>query len=265
MQELNGPTVAANLLTGGIDEYFTRTDSNGASNFLTDALGGTVELASSTGTPQVNYSYGPFGAIEATGTTDSDYTYAGREADGLGLYYDRARYYNPAVGRFISEDPIGLFGGINEYVYVDDDPMEFKDPLGTDKCNGGGNGAGSGSGPGSGAGSDGLDQFAPLFNADHELESIVANDIVLPGSLIGSGAAVSTLGGMTIVIGVAAGPLGWFTLVPLGGAEFVSGVGLGVEGIEYGIHHDFINPTNPFGPTIPGLPAFPTKSGGCGE
>ena len=62
VQELNG-SVTANLLTGGVDEYFTRIDSTGTSNFLTDALGSTVELTDSGGNPQVQYGYGPFGAI----------------------------------------------------------------------------------------------------------------------------------------------------------------------------------------------------------
>ncbi len=47
--------------------------------------------------------------------------------------YYRARYYNPAIGRFISEDPIGLAAGPNEYAYVGDSPMDFIDPLGMDK------------------------------------------------------------------------------------------------------------------------------------
>lgn len=130
---MNGSTVTANLLTGGIDEYFTRTDSGGTSNFLTDALGSTIALTDTSGNSQVEYSYGPFGNINITGTTNNTYTYTGRETDGLGVYYYRARYYNPTTGRFISEDPLGFLSGINGYVYVDDDPMDFNDPFGMDK------------------------------------------------------------------------------------------------------------------------------------
>jgi hypothetical protein len=46
---------------------------------------------------------------------------------------DWARYYAPALGRFISEDPIGFRGGINRYAYVGDSPLNFVDPLGKDK------------------------------------------------------------------------------------------------------------------------------------
>jgi YD repeat-containing protein len=58
VQELNGTTPTANLLTGGIDEYFIRADSTGTYNYLTDALGSTVALTDSTGAPQVEYSNG---------------------------------------------------------------------------------------------------------------------------------------------------------------------------------------------------------------
>jgi RHS repeat-associated protein len=134
VQETNGTTITANLLTGGIDEYFTRADSSGTSEFLTDSLGSTVALTDSTGNPQVQYSYAPFGAINISGTTNNSYTFTGREIDGLGLYYYRARYYNPSTGRFISEDPLGLSAGTNFYSYVLDDPIDLTDPLGADPC-----------------------------------------------------------------------------------------------------------------------------------
>jgi RHS repeat-associated protein len=44
--------------------------------------------------------------------------------------YYRARYYDPQIGRFISEDPIGVRGGINFYVYAANSPVDFVDPLG---------------------------------------------------------------------------------------------------------------------------------------
>jgi RHS repeat-associated protein len=47
-----------------------------------------------------------------------------------GLFYNRARYYNPQTGRYISSDPIGLRGGLNTYAYVADSPLRWTDPLG---------------------------------------------------------------------------------------------------------------------------------------
>ncbi|MCH8531601.1 MAG: RHS repeat-associated core domain-containing protein [Saccharospirillum sp.] len=46
-----------------------------------------------------------------------------------GLYQNRYRYYDPGVGRYISQDPIGLMGGLNAYRYCPN-PVEFVDPLG---------------------------------------------------------------------------------------------------------------------------------------
>jgi len=133
VQEKAGATVTANLLTGlGIDEFFTRTDEAGAMSLLPDALGSTVALGDSTGTLQTQYTYEPFGYALQTGlASSSSYKYTGREDDGTGLYYYRARYYHPRLQRFIGEDPIGLGGGSsNFYLYVRNDPTYRKDPSG---------------------------------------------------------------------------------------------------------------------------------------
>jgi RHS repeat-associated protein len=134
VQELNGSTVTANLLTGGVDERFLRTTANETDNYLTDALGSPIALTSSTGNAAVQYSYGPFGATRIAGTTTNSFTFTGREIDGLGINYYRSRYYNPTIGRFISEDPIGFAGGINLYGYTGNDPIDYFDPLGFDQA-----------------------------------------------------------------------------------------------------------------------------------
>ena len=86
VQEKNGATVTANLLTGlGIDEFFQRTDGVGSRGLLTDALGSTVALGDSTGTLQTQYTYEPFGYVSQTGQANSSsYKYTGREDDGSG-------------------------------------------------------------------------------------------------------------------------------------------------------------------------------------
>jgi RHS repeat-associated protein len=65
------------------------------------------------------------------GGTVTGYGFTGREFDPeTGLLYYRARYYDPKIGRFISEDPIGLSAGINFYSYVYNDPVNLVDPFG---------------------------------------------------------------------------------------------------------------------------------------
>ena len=133
VQELSGSTVTANLLTGpGVDQAITRTDSSGTSTFLTDAQGSTIALADNAGTLPTQYSYGPFGLTTTSGVgSGNSFQYTGRENDGTGLYYYRARYYNPALGRFISEDPAGMSGsGANLYGYVGNSPTSGSDPSG---------------------------------------------------------------------------------------------------------------------------------------
>jgi RHS repeat-associated protein len=132
VQELSGSTVTANLLSGRIDEVFTRTDSNGAANFLPDALGSTVELTGPSGNMLASYAYEPFGNTTVTsGSSANPYQYTGRENDGTGLYYYRARYYNPSLQRFISEDPLGFAANsVNFYEYTYDNPTRFVDPSG---------------------------------------------------------------------------------------------------------------------------------------
>jgi RHS repeat-associated protein len=127
---LGAPT--ANLLTGlSIDEFFQRTDSAGARSLVTDILGSTLALADSAGAIQTSYSYEPFGKATAGGASSTNsFQFTGRENDGTGLYYYRMRYYNPALQRFISADPIGFAGGINPYTYVANNPLILVDPLG---------------------------------------------------------------------------------------------------------------------------------------
>jgi RHS repeat-associated protein len=128
----SSPAAKANLLTGlGIDEYFTRTDSSGTMAFLSDALGSTVGLVNSAGGVGTSYAYQPFGATTVSGTNGNPYQFTGRENDGTGLYFYRARYYSPTFQRFIAQDPIGFRGGdANLYAYVFNDPVNLLDPLG---------------------------------------------------------------------------------------------------------------------------------------
>jgi len=47
-----------------------------------------------------------------------------------GLHYNYHRYYDPATGRYLTTDPIGLAGGINLFAYTDNNPINYVDPYG---------------------------------------------------------------------------------------------------------------------------------------
>ncbi|WP_218130109.1 RHS repeat-associated core domain-containing protein [Pseudomonas sp. NFACC13-1] len=123
---------AAKLLTGGVDEVFSRTEASGSTySYLVDALGSTQALSDSTGASTTQYTYEPYGQTSSSGSASTNsQQYTGRENDGTGVYYYRARYYQSGFGRFISGDPIGLAGGINMYTYVEGNPIYSTDPLG---------------------------------------------------------------------------------------------------------------------------------------
>jgi len=57
------------------------------------------------------------------------------ETGPIFLYYYRARYYDPTIGRFLKEDPIHFRGGINFYLYVRNDPIQLRDRQGLTPCN----------------------------------------------------------------------------------------------------------------------------------
>ena len=140
VQELSaGGSVTANLLTGlGIDETFTRTDAVGSRNLLIDVLGSTFALTDMSGGVQTQYTSDPFGITTTSGATSSNtQQFTGRENDGIGLYSYRARFQNPTLQRFISEDPLGFAGGLNLFAYVENKPTGFRDPLGQQTWNGG--------------------------------------------------------------------------------------------------------------------------------
>jgi RHS repeat-associated protein len=121
--------------------YFTGTDRphsmrrNGqAYYYLTDQLGSVAAVADSTGTKRNTYTYDVWGYGSCSEQVGNRLRYTGREYDGAtGFYYLRARYYDPATGRFLSEDPLG---GLNPYAYAGNNPVSLRDPSGLDEEDG---------------------------------------------------------------------------------------------------------------------------------
>jgi RHS repeat-associated protein len=104
-----------------------------------NGVGSTVAITDQSQNVVNKYAYDPFGNIATNPqeTISQPFKYVGQFGvltELNGFYYMRARYYNPTVGRFISEDPIGFGGGdVNLMAYVGNNPVNFIDHMGTDR------------------------------------------------------------------------------------------------------------------------------------
>ena len=124
--------IQTSLFTGlQIDEVIATYAASANRTMLTDALGSVIAETKDDQSTATRREYTPFGQGTQSGEASAnDSQYTGRENDGTGLYFYRARYYDAQLKRFVSQDPIGLSGGINEYEYVDGNPVSNVDPLG---------------------------------------------------------------------------------------------------------------------------------------
>ena len=130
-----GQLQARYLYGPGIDELFARIGTGEDPQwFLTDRLGSVRQIVNAAGTVLDEISYDSFGGIlnESNPAQGDRFKFTGREyCPELGLYYYRARWYDPAVGRFISQDIIGFQAGDpNLYRYVGNAPGDARDPTG---------------------------------------------------------------------------------------------------------------------------------------
>ncbi len=100
--------------------------------FISDHLGTGQLLVNDTQVVVWQGENTPFG--ETTVVVDqvgNSFRFPGQYYDAeTGLYYTWNRYYDPQTGRFISADPIGLYGGLNLYAYVNANPINYIDPDG---------------------------------------------------------------------------------------------------------------------------------------
>jgi RHS repeat-associated protein len=134
LSPINPPAAAIYIHGPNTDEPLMRQTGSGpgspAGYYHHDGLGSVIAMTNAAGTITGSQRFDAWGNdASATGAVQQ-YGYTGREPDGTGLIYYRARYYDPTVGRFLQKDPIGLQGGLNQYAYVGNNPVNFVDPSG---------------------------------------------------------------------------------------------------------------------------------------
>jgi RHS repeat-associated protein len=118
-----------------VDQVLAGTNTSGNTSwYFTNQIGSVIAIASTTAGTEDEITYDPFGNIvtQTNATDDVRFGFAGMEFDSVtGLYYDHARYYDAAIGRFTTQDPKGFSAGdTNLYRYVGNDPTFARDPSG---------------------------------------------------------------------------------------------------------------------------------------
>jgi RHS repeat-associated protein len=118
-------------------EPLTKSDEGRLYVCINDISGMPRELVASDGTAAWEATPTTFGQLAVVDAHQSDcpLRFEGQWFDDeTGLHYNRFRYFDPELGRYVSPDPIGLDGGLNLYGYVPN-PLTWVDPLGlTKKC-----------------------------------------------------------------------------------------------------------------------------------
>jgi len=143
--EYDGDTLLRKFIYGpGIDEPICMidvADDNKVYYYHFDGLGSVIALTDTSGTFVEYYEYDVFGQptiwdastmeIVESSTVGNPYMFTARRYDDeTGLYYYRARYYDPYIGRFLQTDPIGYYGGLNLYTYCWSNSINWVDPHG---------------------------------------------------------------------------------------------------------------------------------------
>ena len=104
-------------------QFYFHADGEGSIRLVTDSTGNIAN----------RYDYDSFGRrIAVTESVQQPYGWKGRDfLAGPDIYYNRARFYDPVLGKFIAEDPLGFAGGdTNLYAFVRNNPRNWKDPTG---------------------------------------------------------------------------------------------------------------------------------------
>ena len=128
----SGTAVARYSQGLNVDEPLAMLRSSTTSYYQNDGLNSITSLSSTAGALAQTYTFDSFGKqTGSSGSVVNSFQYASRELDSEStLYYMRARYFDPATGRFLSEDPSGFEAGPNFYSYVANSPLNYTDLFG---------------------------------------------------------------------------------------------------------------------------------------
>ena len=109
-------------------------NATGVNYYDFSAIGSTSGISGTSGDYVNKYAYEPFGeSLQSIEGIENSFEFVGEfgvRAEGNGLSFMRARYYDPQQGRFVAQDPIRLEGGTNFYAYAENDSIELIDPAG---------------------------------------------------------------------------------------------------------------------------------------
>jgi RHS repeat-associated protein len=138
--EYSGASLLRRYINGsGVDDHLAHAEGSAVSAppktyYHVNGNNTVVAMTDSSGTMTQRFAYDEFGSTALGSDVNGEqFRYAGRRFDPeTGLYYYRARYYSPTLGRFLQPDSVGYDDDLNLYAYVGNDPLDKTDPTG--KC-----------------------------------------------------------------------------------------------------------------------------------